>query len=140
MHDARTPVNPIDALGADLLRRLLERALSRGGDYADVFAEREQHRVLRWEEGRVREARLTCAVPVFPAILMSGKGRRPRPAVPGPLTTSLIAWRMNCFCSAGKPNGLKIVGLDLVSSCGITCLPVAMREAITASCSGFASM
>lgn len=59
MHDARTPVNPIDALGADLLRRLLERALSRGGDYADVFAEREQHRVLRWEEGRVREARLS---------------------------------------------------------------------------------
>ncbi len=36
----------------------------------------------------------TCAVPVLPAISMSGIGRRARPAVPGPLTTSFIAWRM----------------------------------------------
>ena len=36
----------------------------------------------------------TCAVPVLPAISTSSIGRRARPAVPGPLTTSLIAWRI----------------------------------------------
>ncbi len=49
--------SPLDALGAALLRNLLETALARGGDYADVFAEWELLRTLRWEEGRVREAR-----------------------------------------------------------------------------------
>ncbi len=40
-----------------LLARLISRALGRGGDYADVFVEREHSLVLRWEEGRVKEAR-----------------------------------------------------------------------------------
>jgi len=41
-----------------VLRRVLARALSRGGDYADLFVEREQDRILRWEEGRLAEALL----------------------------------------------------------------------------------
>ncbi len=49
--------SPLDALDASLLTRLLETALARGGDYADLFAEWELLRTLRWEEGRVREAR-----------------------------------------------------------------------------------
>jgi len=45
-------------LDEGLLTRLLERALERGGDYADVFAESSRSQVLRWEEGRVKEADL----------------------------------------------------------------------------------
>ena len=46
-------------LDEGVIGRVLARALSRGGDYADLFVEREQDRVLRWEEGRLSEALLS---------------------------------------------------------------------------------
>ncbi|MBM4116825.1 metalloprotease TldD [bacterium] len=51
------PASPLESLDRDLLGRLLETALARGGDYADIFAEWERLRTLRWEEGQIKEAR-----------------------------------------------------------------------------------
>ena len=55
---------PCFQLAPALLRRVFERALARGGDYADLFVERSEDRVLRWEEGRLAEARLSRGVGV----------------------------------------------------------------------------
>jgi len=41
-----------------LLRRVLARALARGGDYADIFIESGEGRSLRWEESRLKNAAL----------------------------------------------------------------------------------
>jgi len=45
-------------LDEGLLRRVLARALGRGGDYADLFIESGEGRSLRWEERRVKNAAL----------------------------------------------------------------------------------
>lgn len=86
------------------------------------------------------ESETTCAVPVLPAISVPSTGRRARPAVPGPLTTSLIAFLTYSTCSSGKSILSKPCGLVSSVRRGITCLPVARREAITASCKGLESM
>ncbi len=43
-------------LDENLLHRLLARALARGGDYADIFVERVDERILRWENEGLSEA------------------------------------------------------------------------------------
>lgn len=45
-------------LDETVLRRVLARALGRGGDYADIFAESGEGRSLRWEESCVKNAAL----------------------------------------------------------------------------------
>ena len=47
----------------------------------------------------------TWAVPVLPAIRMSGKGRRLAAAVPSPFTTSSMPERTASKCSAEKGSG-----------------------------------
>ncbi len=49
-------------LDESLLRRLLARALARGGDYADLFVERVEDRVLRWENKGLAEAELNRSI------------------------------------------------------------------------------
>jgi TldD protein len=43
-------------LPADLCRRILSAALARGGDFAEVFAERRTLRSLQYEDGRLKSA------------------------------------------------------------------------------------
>ena len=86
------------------------------------------------------ESETTCAVPVLPAISVPSIGSRARPAVPGPLTTSLIALRTYSTCSSGKSISSNPLGLVSSVRRGITWRPVAIREAITASCKGLESM
>ncbi len=45
-------------LDESILRRVLARALGRGGDYADIFVETGEGRSLRWEEQCVKNAAL----------------------------------------------------------------------------------
>ena len=61
-----------------------------------------------WRTPRRRSAivmRRTCAVPVLPASLMFGRGRRARVAVPWPLTTSSIPWRTIASIRGSIPSG-----------------------------------
>ena len=46
----------LTALDADVLARVLERALRRGGDFADVFFEHKRTQSFRLQDGAVREA------------------------------------------------------------------------------------
>ena len=74
----------------------------------------------------------TWAVPVLPAMRMSGKGRRLRTAVPAPLTTSSMPERTASKWAAAKGKGAAS-GRGRLISCGTTSRPEAMRAAITAS-------
>ena len=45
-------------LDESILRRVMARALGRGGDYADIFLESGEGRALRWEESSLKNAAL----------------------------------------------------------------------------------
>jgi TldD protein len=51
-------LSPFD-FDPEFLRRILTSALARGGDYADIYFEREQLRRLSWEEGKIRSTALS---------------------------------------------------------------------------------